>query len=168
MRLLCVMVDDDEAFLDVARALLERDGITVAGVAHSGAEAVERVQALRPDVVLIDIRWAPSRVSRWPGGWFRPLRLIRSPTETGAGVSVLVHAPTKVTTPSASYRPMTEKSTSSRGIGKVAQRGAGRTLEAVIDAVTVISGSVKGAPWSLPWQVRRPSGRDPLYPQIQL
>ena len=30
--------------------------MTVAGVAGNGAEAVERVRALRPDVVLIDIR----------------------------------------------------------------------------------------------------------------
>src|SRR6202035_4620676 len=56
VKLRCVMVDDDEAFLHVARATLERGGMTVAGVAHSGAEAVERVQALRPDVVLVDIR----------------------------------------------------------------------------------------------------------------
>ncbi len=52
----CVIVDDDEAFLQVAQALLERHGVTVAGVAHSCAEAVQRAQALRPDVVLIDIR----------------------------------------------------------------------------------------------------------------
>jgi len=52
----CVIVDDDEAFLNVAQALLERDGMTVAGVAGSTAEAVQRVQALRPDVVLVDIR----------------------------------------------------------------------------------------------------------------
>jgi len=51
-----VIVDDDEAFLHAARALLEQDGVTVAGMAGSSAEAVERVQALRPDVVLIDIR----------------------------------------------------------------------------------------------------------------
>ena len=56
MQLRCVIVDDDKAFLDAARAVLERDGITVAGVARSCAEAVQRVQALRPDVVLIDIR----------------------------------------------------------------------------------------------------------------
>jgi DNA-binding NarL/FixJ family response regulator len=49
-------VDDDNAFLHVARAVLERDGVTVAGVAHSCAEAVELAQALRPDVLLIDIR----------------------------------------------------------------------------------------------------------------
>ena len=52
----CVIVDDDKAFLHVARAVLERDGVTVAGVAHTCAEAVERAEALRPDVLLIDIR----------------------------------------------------------------------------------------------------------------
>ena len=36
--------------------MLERDGVTVAGVAGSSAEAVQRVRAMRPDVVLIDIR----------------------------------------------------------------------------------------------------------------
>ena len=56
MTLRCVIVDDDKAFLHAARAVLERDGITVAGVARSCAEAVERAQALRPDVLLIDIR----------------------------------------------------------------------------------------------------------------
>ncbi len=56
MQLRCVIVDDDEEFLKVAQALLEHDGVTVAGVAHNSAEAVQRAQALRPDVVLIDIR----------------------------------------------------------------------------------------------------------------
>lgn len=56
VQLRCVIVDDDEAFLNVAQALLERDGVTVAGVAGSSAEAVQWVRALRPDVVLIDIR----------------------------------------------------------------------------------------------------------------
>jgi CheY-like chemotaxis protein len=53
---LCVIVDDDKAFLHVARTVLERDGVTVAGVAHTCAQAVERAEALRPDVLLIDIR----------------------------------------------------------------------------------------------------------------
>ena len=52
----CVIVDDDEAFIQAARTLLEREGMTVTGVVGSGAEAVQRVRALRPDVVLIDIR----------------------------------------------------------------------------------------------------------------
>jgi CheY-like chemotaxis protein len=56
VQLRCVIVDDDEAFIKVARAVLERDGVTVAGAAGNCAEAVQRAQALRPDVVLIDIR----------------------------------------------------------------------------------------------------------------
>ena len=56
VRLRCVIVDDDEAFLDVAQVLLEQEQVTVAGVARNGAEAVERTRTLRPDVVLIDIR----------------------------------------------------------------------------------------------------------------
>jgi two-component system, NarL family, nitrate/nitrite response regulator NarL len=52
----CVIVDDDASFLKAAQTLLESDGVTVAGVASTGADAVERVGVLRPDVVLIDIR----------------------------------------------------------------------------------------------------------------
>jgi CheY-like chemotaxis protein len=52
----CVIVDDDEGFLDVARELLERGGVTVAGVARNGAEALDRARAMQPDVMLIDIR----------------------------------------------------------------------------------------------------------------
>jgi DNA-binding NarL/FixJ family response regulator len=54
----CVIVDDDDSFLRVARALLEREGIAVAGTAGNSAQAAERTRALRPDVVLIDIRLA--------------------------------------------------------------------------------------------------------------
>ena len=56
MQLRCVIVDDDERFLDVARASLERGGVIVAGVADSRVAAVQRVAALRPDFVLVDIR----------------------------------------------------------------------------------------------------------------
>jgi len=51
----CFIVDDSRYFLDAARALLERQGVTVVGVASSGAEALRRVQELRPDVTLVDI-----------------------------------------------------------------------------------------------------------------
>jgi CheY-like chemotaxis protein len=51
-----VIVDDDQSFIKVAQAVLEQDGVTVAGAASSCAEAVQRAKALRPDVVLIDIR----------------------------------------------------------------------------------------------------------------
>jgi CheY-like chemotaxis protein len=56
VQLRCVIVDDDGAFIKVAQAVLERDGMIVAGAASSCAEAVERAEALRLDVVLIDIR----------------------------------------------------------------------------------------------------------------
>jgi CheY-like chemotaxis protein len=55
MPLRCLVVDDSDAFLATARAVLGRDGVTVAGVASSTAQALRQVQALRPDVVLVDI-----------------------------------------------------------------------------------------------------------------
>jgi len=48
-------VDDSSSFLEAAQALLEREGLSVAGVASSGAEALSRAAELRPDVVLVDI-----------------------------------------------------------------------------------------------------------------
>ena len=56
MQLRCVIVDDDDSFFDVAGVSLERGGVIVAGVAGNRAAAVQCVAALRPDVVLIDIR----------------------------------------------------------------------------------------------------------------
>jgi CheY-like chemotaxis protein len=55
MPLRCVLVDDNGAFLETASLLLEREGLTVAGMASSIAEALRQVRALRPDVVLVDI-----------------------------------------------------------------------------------------------------------------
>jgi DNA-binding NarL/FixJ family response regulator len=52
----CLIVDDNDGFLQAARARLNREGIEVVGVASTSAEAVARVGELRPDVVLIDIR----------------------------------------------------------------------------------------------------------------
>jgi CheY-like chemotaxis protein len=50
-----LIVDDNPRFLNVARNLLELEGITVVGLASSGAEALDRVEELRPDVTLVDI-----------------------------------------------------------------------------------------------------------------
>lgn len=55
MALRTLIVDDNAHFLDAARDLLEREGITVAGVASTSAEASELARALRPDVILVDI-----------------------------------------------------------------------------------------------------------------
>ena len=51
----CLIIDDSLRFLDAARALLERQGIAVVGVASNSAEALQRTQELRPDVTLLDI-----------------------------------------------------------------------------------------------------------------
>jgi CheY-like chemotaxis protein len=50
-----LLVDDNADFLEAARGLLEREGITVADVASTSDEAVERVHELQPDVALLDI-----------------------------------------------------------------------------------------------------------------
>jgi len=55
MRLLCVIVDDNLPFLRVSRSMLERQGLTVIGVASNGAEALAVVGELRPDIALVDI-----------------------------------------------------------------------------------------------------------------
>jgi DNA-binding NarL/FixJ family response regulator len=55
MPLRCLLVDDNDAFLETARVLLERQGVQVAGVASNIAGALRQARALRPDVVLVDI-----------------------------------------------------------------------------------------------------------------
>lgn len=55
MALTCLIVDDNADFLEVARDLLERQGIAVVGVASTSAEALRRADELRPDVTLVDI-----------------------------------------------------------------------------------------------------------------
>ena len=48
-------MDDNERFLAVAHASLEREGLEVVGTANTIAEALAKVNVLRPDVVLVDI-----------------------------------------------------------------------------------------------------------------
>jgi DNA-binding NarL/FixJ family response regulator len=55
MPLRCLLVDDNDAFLETARLLLEREGLTVVGMASSIAEALQQARALRPDLILVDI-----------------------------------------------------------------------------------------------------------------
>lgn len=51
----CLIVDDNERFLAVAQASLEREGLEVVGTARTIAEALTRVEVLCPDVILVDI-----------------------------------------------------------------------------------------------------------------
>jgi CheY-like chemotaxis protein len=55
MPLRCLLVDDNPAFLEIAAVLLEREGVTVVGVASSTAEALRQARALRPEVILVDV-----------------------------------------------------------------------------------------------------------------
>jgi DNA-binding NarL/FixJ family response regulator len=55
----CLIVDDNEVFLHAARTLLEREGLPVAGVASTTADALRQAERLHPDVVLVDITLGP-------------------------------------------------------------------------------------------------------------
>lgn len=55
MTMSVLIVDDHLAFRTFARALLEADGLDIAGEATDGAQAIQAVEALHPDVVLLDI-----------------------------------------------------------------------------------------------------------------
>jgi DNA-binding NarL/FixJ family response regulator len=51
----CLIVDDSAGFVDAARGLLECEGLSVVGVASTGAEALRLFEEVRPDVTLVDI-----------------------------------------------------------------------------------------------------------------
>jgi DNA-binding NarL/FixJ family response regulator len=51
----CLIADDNERFLTVAQASLERQGLAVVGTAKTIAEALTKVDVPHPDVVLVDI-----------------------------------------------------------------------------------------------------------------
>jgi DNA-binding NarL/FixJ family response regulator len=51
----CLIVDDNERFLQVAEASLNGHEIEVVGTARTIAEALEQTEALRPDIVLVDV-----------------------------------------------------------------------------------------------------------------
>ncbi len=51
-----LIADDHGIIVEGLRLYLQRDGIDVVGVAKTGRRTIELVQALKPDVVLLDIR----------------------------------------------------------------------------------------------------------------
>ena len=55
MSMRAVIVDDNAAFLEASRRTLERQGITVTGVARTITEALQRAEDLEPDLILVDI-----------------------------------------------------------------------------------------------------------------
>jgi CheY-like chemotaxis protein len=59
MEMRVLIVDDNASFLRAASSLLEREGLTVAGVASTSAEGLRVAETLRPDVVLVDVFLGP-------------------------------------------------------------------------------------------------------------
>ncbi|GGM90199.1 response regulator [Dactylosporangium sucinum] len=55
MGMRCLIVDDSTAFLAAAERALTSQGINIVGVAHDSAQAIAGIDALRPDVVLVDV-----------------------------------------------------------------------------------------------------------------
>jgi two-component system, NarL family, nitrate/nitrite response regulator NarL len=55
MALRCLIVDDNPGFLEAARRLLEREGVSIAGLVSTSAEALQEAELLRPDVMLVDV-----------------------------------------------------------------------------------------------------------------
>jgi DNA-binding NarL/FixJ family response regulator len=51
----CLIVDDNASFLAASSALLQRQGMSVLGMATTTSEALQLTAELRPDVVLVDI-----------------------------------------------------------------------------------------------------------------
>ena len=56
MRPTVLVVDDHAEFRTSARALLEADGFEVVGEAAGGLAALEAVERIRPQVVLLDVQ----------------------------------------------------------------------------------------------------------------
>jgi CheY-like chemotaxis protein len=55
MEMRCLLVDDNDVFLEAASNLLQREGVTVVGVASSTAEALFQARVLSPDLILVDV-----------------------------------------------------------------------------------------------------------------
>jgi DNA-binding NarL/FixJ family response regulator len=55
MAVRALIVDDNAQFLEVAGALLERQGMAIVAVASNGEDARRRLDETQPDLVLVDI-----------------------------------------------------------------------------------------------------------------
>jgi DNA-binding NarL/FixJ family response regulator len=91
----CLIVDDNARFLTAARGLLERQGMTVVGVASTGAQALRLAEELRPDVTLVDLDLGGEsglEVARGLSGAARPAPVILISTHAEEDYAGLIAA----------------------------------------------------------------------------
>ena len=82
----CLIVDDNANFLEAAASLLRREGVTVAGVASSVADALRQARESRPDVILVDIMLGPE------SGFDLAWRLAETDSDGPAVILISTHA----------------------------------------------------------------------------
>jgi two-component system response regulator EvgA len=95
MPLTVLIVDAHAPFRRLARELIEADGFAVVGEAADGARALERVEALQPDVVLLDLQLpdfsgleVARRIARTNG---EPPAIVLTSTRDGADFNSLIN-----------------------------------------------------------------------------
>ena len=59
VRLRCLIVDDNEPFLEIAAASLAGADLDILGTATTSAQALRQVAEQQPDVVLVDVNLGP-------------------------------------------------------------------------------------------------------------
>jgi DNA-binding NarL/FixJ family response regulator len=121
----CVLVDDNVAFLEAASVLLQREGVTVVGVASSTAEALQQTQVLQPDVILVDVGLGEEN-------GFDLARLL-SRDDRGANAEVIMvsacaetdYADLIAESPAAGF--LAKSDVSAQQIGRILRKASGRT-----------------------------------------
>lgn len=121
MPLRCLLVDDNDVFLETASLLLEREGLTVVGMASSIAEALQQARALRPDLILVDIGLGDE-------SGFDLARLLTQDGQGGQGVGAEVILISTVA--EADYRELIDESPAAGFLAKseLSVRGISRIL----------------------------------------
>jgi CheY-like chemotaxis protein len=117
----CLLVDDSEVFLETASLLLEREGLTVIGVASSISDALRQARALRPDLILVDIGLGDE-------SGFDLARLLTQDGQGGQGVGAEVILISTVA--EADYRELIDESPAAGFLAKseLSVRGISRIL----------------------------------------
>lgn len=82
----CLIVDDNANFMEAAADLLQREGMTVVGVASSIADALQQAQESRPDVILVDVMLGRE------SGFDLARRLAEMDTDGAAVIMISTHA----------------------------------------------------------------------------